>query len=72
MSKEGESLEFSYQPAPEDVLTVEGVKFSGQFFRDFLRDVPLDTPFKIVERRADGVVCVEKLEPLVQVEEPGG
>ena len=51
-------LRFSYDP-DDDVMTIEGTAYSGQFFRDFARDIPLDTPFKIVER--NGFVSIEKV-----------
>lgn len=54
---EGDMLTFDYDPHM-DVLTVEGIKYSGAFFRSFARDIPLNTSLRIVSRD-NGVVHIE-------------
>ena len=51
-------LQVSYDAA-QDVLTVEGHRYAGEFFRNFAT-LPLDRPMRIVNRQ-DGVVTVEEL-----------
>lgn len=53
-------LSFSYD-APTDILTVEGLEFSGQFFRALAeRGVPIGSVVRI-EDRLDGVLWVNDL-----------
>jgi hypothetical protein len=54
-------LAYSYNP-DEDVMTIEGLRFGGQFFRDFARDIPLNAPLKIVSRD-DGHIVIDLIEP---------
>lgn len=55
-----ERLSFDYDPAT-DVLTVEGIRYTGQLFRDFARDMPLQTPCQIAHR-GDGTVVLQRLD----------
>jgi len=43
-----------------DTLTIEGVKYSGELFRQFAQAMPIGTPFRIVKRE-NGEVTVERL-----------
>lgn len=54
------SLDVSYDPW-QDVLTVEGVRYSGTLFREFASLLPIGQPFKIDERREDGLLVVTRL-----------
>jgi hypothetical protein len=49
-------LQFSYD-AIRDVLTIEGVQYSGGLFREFGLG-PLNRPLKIIKRE-DGLVTVQ-------------
>lgn len=53
-------LDFSYDRA-RDILTVEGIKYSGEFFRCFAESIPLKSWFRIIER-GDGVIAISKEE----------
>lgn len=53
-------LEFNYDEEA-DVLTVEGIRYSGNFFRFFAVAGPSDDVFRVVERH-DGVVVIQKVE----------
>jgi hypothetical protein len=46
-----------------DVITIEGLHYAGDLFREFGRAMPLETPLKITERTADGVLCLTQIEP---------
>ena len=59
-------LEFSYD-STSDVLTVEGVKWSGELFRAMAGTsktlgLALNTPFKIV-RRDDEHLYIDTIQP---------
>lgn len=41
-----------------DVLTVEGIHYSGSIFRNFASG-PLNKPFKIIKREDGVLTCVE-------------
>ena len=56
------SIEFDYDEA-SDVVTIEGIHYSGDIFRMFGKAMPLETPFKIIERTPDGVLAVMQMEP---------
>lgn len=54
------NLTFSYDEA-QDILTIEGIRYSGNFFRELSSEgLPLGMSFKIVER-GDGVVVVQRV-----------
>jgi hypothetical protein len=36
--------------ASTDILTIEGVKYSGELFRQFAKEMPIGAPFRIVKR----------------------
>lgn len=55
------NLEFDYDPTT-DVMTIEGVKYSGNFFRFFAVTGPSDQKFKIVGRKVDGALIIQKVE----------
>lgn len=50
-------LNYEYD-AIYDILTVEGCKFSGDFFRQLVKDIPLGKLFTMVSRR-NGVIEVK-------------
>lgn len=50
-------LEFSYDEK-EDILTVEGVRYSGDYFR-FLAKEPPDPRWFRMKKREDGIVIVQ-------------
>ena len=54
-------LKFSYDEHL-DVMTIEGIKYSGQLFKDFARDLPEGQYFKFNSRK-DGVVEIIKYWP---------
>lgn len=54
-------LEFSYEPDPIDVLTVEGTKYAGDLFREVGLLLPRGVPFCVDDRR-DGAVAIRRLE----------
>jgi len=54
-------LEFSYNP-DLDILTIEGMRYSGDLFRAFADDgLRFNTPFKII-KRDNAVVTLELVE----------
>lgn len=56
-------LNFAYD-ADRDVLTVEGVAYSGDLFRAWAAyGLVVNTPFVITRRRDDGAVTIERLLP---------
>ena len=57
------TIRFWYDPV-EDVLTIEGVKYSGELFRTFGVCHP-GTAFRVEERRQDGVLVLTTLRPMV-------
>ena len=61
-----ERLTFSYEEPPRDVLTIEGIPYSGELFRALAGKgatvaLALNEPFKIVRRDDDGVIVVERI-----------
>jgi hypothetical protein len=63
----GTPLSFSYDLVM-DILTVEGVKYSGDLFRQLAGKetntvalLPLNRPFEI-EKREDGVIWLHRLD----------
>jgi hypothetical protein len=42
-------------------VRIEGINYSYEFFKDFARGVPLNTPFKIT-RRDNEKLCVERIK----------
>jgi hypothetical protein len=50
------ALNFEYDP-DRDVLTIEGIKYSGHLFRGFGLETPVGQPVEIV-RREDGNVVL--------------
>ena len=65
----GRPLNFSYE-AEEDVMIIEGIKYSGDFFRFMAISGPSDQAFRIKERNEDGVLVLEKV-PLAPTQEGG-
>ena len=57
-------LEFEYDRAL-DVLTVEGVRYSGDLFRELARGIGLYKPFQIIERN-DGVIVIESIHNSIE------
>jgi len=54
------SLAFSYDP-DKDELTIEGVRYSGELFRQYgIGPSPADRWHRIVERREDGQLVIEQ------------
>ena len=54
------TLDYSYNKK-KDVLTVEGVQYSGDFFRAMSKaGIALNEPFKIV-RRDDDTITIERI-----------
>ena len=49
-------LDFSYDES-NDILTVEGLKFSGDLFRRFSSSLPLGQPFMLLGRDG-GVITI--------------
>lgn len=58
--RRSKDLEFSYEPYPKDVIAIEGVKYAGDFFRNFSSLVPVGEVLQIVARK-DGTVVVRRL-----------
>ena len=55
-------LDFVYDEFT-DVLTIEGVPYSGEFFRSLGKDgLELNKSFRVVERREDGVIAIQTFE----------
>lgn len=54
------ALDHEYDPQ-SDVLEVEGVRYSGEFFRSLGRTMPVGSVFRI-EERWDGVITVTILD----------
>jgi hypothetical protein len=54
-------LRFAYNH-DQDVVTIEGVTFACDLFRDFGHRMPLEQPIKVVARD-DGVLTLVKMEP---------
>lgn len=54
-------LAFSYDEM-SDVMTIEGMKFSGDFFRLMAAQVIIDAPIRVLSN-ADGVVVIKAIEP---------
>lgn len=54
-------LQLRYNPS-QDIVEIEGIKYQGDFFRQFGHAMPLNTPMKIVARE-DGVMCLVQMEP---------
>lgn len=44
----------------EDVLTIEGIRYSGDLFRNFASELPTGAPFRIVKRE-NGQIVLERL-----------
>jgi hypothetical protein len=57
----GSNLNFSYDELA-DIMEIEGIRYSGELFRQFGRVMPLHTPLKIISRH-DGVLVVAQIEP---------
>ena len=51
-------LEFSYN-AEHDIITIEGINYSGEMFRAF-GSIKLNTPFQIISRE-NGSITVQQL-----------
>lgn len=64
------SLKFTYNKVA-DIFTIEGINYSGDLFRG-LSVLPVNTKFRIVERRPDGVLVIEQLEPTCDAQSAGG
>lgn len=45
-----------------DIVTIEGIRYAGELFRQFGSVMPLNTPLKIIER-TDGVLAIAQMEP---------
>ncbi len=57
------SLTYSFEPAPVDVMTIEGIRYSGELFRSF-GIAPIGALLRIVNRQ-DGVITVNRIaEPI--------
>lgn len=54
-------LKYRYD-VTKDLMTIEGLRFAGDFFRQFGHAMPLDTPMKITVRE-DGFITVVQIEP---------
>ena len=54
-------LNFSYDESL-DRITIEGVVFSGEFFRMFCKSLPINKPFKIVSRKNGVLEIVDTIE----------
>jgi hypothetical protein len=52
-------LSFSYD-IERDVLTIEGLQYSGDLFREFSVGLQLNTPFEIVKR--DNVITIHRID----------
>lgn len=57
-------LDFSYDEST-DILTIEGVKWSGDLLRKMCTELPLGKWFRMVER-ADGVITIGTVSPEIQ------
>lgn len=55
------ALEMSYDEA-SDILTIEGIRYAGELFRQFGKVMPLNTPLKLLSRD-NGVLVVAQMEP---------
>jgi hypothetical protein len=45
-----------------DMLEIEGITYAADFFRQFAKTMPLNTPLKIMSREG-GVLTIAKMEP---------
>lgn len=53
-------LDFHYDEQ-RDILTVEGINYSGEMFREFgIHGLELGTAFQLIERH-DGAIILERL-----------
>lgn len=58
------TLQFQYDQQT-DILTIEGIRYSGEMFRQLGGVLPEGNAF-VVEARADGVLCVRDLRLVVK------
>jgi len=64
-----EEREFSYNRKPinikddpfNGIVEIEGIKYSYELLLDFARTMPLNIPFKIVER-SHGTLAMQRLD----------
>lgn len=54
-------LEFSYSGVATDILTIEGIKYAGEMFRQLGGMLPIHSMFELVARE-DGVLTVRALQ----------
>lgn len=55
-------LRFDYNLV-EDVMVIEGIRYSGDLFREFSENgMPTNTLFKIEKREKDGVLIVRRMD----------
>lgn len=57
------NLNYQYD-AQTDVLTIEGIRYSGTLFRQLGGLLPLHTQF-VITSRGDGVIVLEESPPIV-------
>jgi hypothetical protein len=55
-------LNYVYDKA-KDVMEIEGIRYPGEFFRQFGHKMPLDTPLKITSRDPLTIVEIEPGDP---------
>lgn len=58
------TLQFDYDKE-NDILTVEGIRYSGVLFRQLGETLPVGNAF-VIEARADGVLCIRDLRLVVK------
>ena len=56
-----QKLKYRYNVA-EDMMTIEGIRYAGDFFRQFGHRMPLNAPMKIVSRD-DKTITLVQIEP---------
>lgn len=62
VAEKNRSLSFSYD-APNDLLIIEGVKYSGELFRSLgIHGMAVGRTFRIKERSNDGVLVIENVD----------
>ena len=59
-------LHFEYDKF-RDVMTIEDIRFGGDFYRSFVKSLPLNTPF-ILASRNDGILVIKRINVGSQVQ----
>lgn len=50
-----------FEECGQDTYRIEGIIYTGEFFRDLASVMPVGSVFRIVARSSDGVLSLERL-----------